>query len=252
MDIIITILVLIIIFAVMYNYFTADCIINKNIFEAFTQDSDVHSEFQKSVQKCNLDNINIDDLVIIKREPVDIKLINENIKKKSFMFTDDEIKSYQNPNQIYNVKNNDIKNISEKFYVTCKNDATYNYSNNIIEDDITEYTNLEKKLYESVEETNKIDCENIKNLIFNKTNNRPKYMNNYYWDIYGNRIESELIDYYADYNTNINTIQEKECIPVVTKKGQSDFIIPDQYNTEKYLTNAYNIDYSRIINPYTY
>jgi hypothetical protein len=79
----------------------------------------------------------------------------------------------------------------------------------------------------------------------------PKYLKNYYLDIYGNRIESNLTDYFADYYTNINIDKPKEAIPVTTLKGNSNFIIPDQYSIQNYFTNAYNVDWSRIVNPYT-
>lgn len=34
--------------------------------------------------------------------------------------------------------------------------------------------------------------------------------------------------------------------------GNSNFIIPDQYNYDNKFTNAYNIDWNRIINPIGY
>jgi hypothetical protein len=70
-------------------------------------------------------------------------------------------------------------------------------------------------------------------------------------DIYGNKVESNLLDYFSDYYTNINNDKDDKSIPVKTLIGKPNFIIPDQYNIEKYLTNAYNVDWSRIVNPYT-
>ena len=60
-----------------------------------------------------------------------------------------------------------------------------------------------------------------------------------------------MTDYFADYYTNINTKDPKEAIPVDTLKGNSNFIIPDQYHIQNKFTNAYNIDWSRIVDPYT-
>jgi len=95
--------------------------------------------------------------------------------------------------------------------------------------------------------------------------NNPRYLKNYYLDIFGNNVESNLSDYFANYQTIINDndykctkfkngkckMQLSSCVPVKTTKGNNNMIIPDQYDTNKYLTNAYNIDWSRIINPNT-
>ena len=65
-----------------------------------------------------------------------------------------------------------------------------------------------------------------------------------------NKIKSELKDYINDYQIQIdndNNISQK--VDIV--KTNTGFIIPDQYPTLKYQTNAYNIDWSRIQNPLT-
>ena len=48
------------------------------------------------------------------------------------------------------------------------------------------------------------------------------------------------------FNDNNNEGQKVNII-----KGKSNFIIPNQFDTLKYQTNAYNIDWNRIINPMT-
>ena len=58
-------------------------------------------------------------------------------------------------------------------------------------------------------------------------------------------------DYITAYNTTIDETNAKKCLPVKTLKGKNNFIIPNQYDYEKYWTNAYNVDYSRVINPMT-
>ena len=65
-----------------------------------------------------------------------------------------------------------------------------------------------------------------------------------------NRIQSNLKDYINDYQIQIDD-NEKICQKVDSVKTKSGFIIPDQYPTLKYQTNAYNIDWGRIQNPWT-
>ena len=124
---IIKIILLIIILILLYNYVNS---IDPNV--------------QKEQFTCDLDKLNIDDLVILNRNPEYIKYINQLIDDKSFMFTDEQLKVLKNPNQFYNVNQSngsnpgDTKNISYKIYNTCKdqidtvvNTIDGNFSNNI-------------------------------------------------------------------------------------------------------------------------
>jgi hypothetical protein len=51
----------------------------------------------KQGYKCNLDKLDIDDLVIINRSPEYIKYIDKLIDDKSFLFTDEQLKVLKNP-----------------------------------------------------------------------------------------------------------------------------------------------------------
>lgn len=239
---IIKIILLIVILVFIYNYIVS-----------------LDPEVKKESFKCDLDKLDIDELVIINRSPEYIKYIDKLIDKKNFMFTDEEIKVMKNPNQFYHVaeKSGDVSNISNKFYTTCKDqidtpvDKTIEYFDDLSSEELLElysskeYNNIIKKFEQNIKNTIKPDCVNT--CVFSD----PKYLKNYYLDIYGNNVQSNLIDYFADYYTNINKEDPKECIPVETLKGQSNFIIPDQYTIQKYLTNAYNVDWSRVVNPNT-
>ena len=78
---------------------------------------------------------------------------------------------------------------------------------------------------------------------------------NYYYDVYGNRIKSKMTDYISAYNTLINSgmgnHDDSVCLPVTTMKGNDDFVIPQMYNYDSTLSDAYNVDWTRIINPNT-
>ncbi len=217
--------------------------------------------YQKNISKenfdCELDKLNIDDLVIINRSPEYSKLIKKLIDEKSFIFTDEQLKVLNNPNQFYNVKNDNVKNISEMFYRNCKDNIdtpvnkTVEYFDNLTPDEqleltsSNEYNKIVQKLQENIARTTKPDCVN------SCVMSDPKYLKDYYLDLYGNRVNSSLTDYFADYYTSINSKEQKECIPVETLIGKNNFIIPDQYSIQKYFTNAYNVDWSRVVNPYT-
>ena len=71
------------------------------------------------------------------------------------------------------------------------------------------------------------NCTNIgvlkNNIPFSKN-----YLKNYYKDLYGNRVEAELIDYFTAYYTLINS-DDNIGLPVNTQIGHSNFIIPEQY-----------------------
>jgi hypothetical protein len=77
------------------------------------------------------------------------------------------------------------------------------------------------------------------------------YLNNYYYDIFGNQVQASLTDYYTNYYSTINDKKSKNCTKVNIIPKDNNFIIPDQYNNQKHMTNAYYIDYSKIIDPRT-
>jgi len=201
-------------------------------------------------QKCDLENFNIDDAVIINRSPEYSKLINKEIDNKEFLFTKKQLDILKNKQQIYEKKGNNITNISEKIFDTCKNDIDYyndDYTPNIINNYDNQFTNnIIKDLEKDISNTIKPNCYNTEIL------NDEKYLNDYYLDVFGNNIKSDLKNYFANYYTTINKSNDNKTIPVTTQIGKSDFLLPDQFNTEKEFTNAYNINWNRIINPLTY
>ncbi len=206
---------------------------------------------------CKIEDIDLDELVIINRNPEYIKLIDKLIDEKKFIFTDEQLKILKNPNQFYQVKDGVVTNVSELFYRDCANQLDSVSGTNT---EFFENLNDDEKLdLVASKEYNKILTEfkkNIANTLPPDTTNSavlsdPKYLKNYYLDLYGNNVKSDLIDYYTAYYTTINKENMKDCLPVETLIGKPNFIIPDQYNILKYLTNAYNIDWSRIVNPNT-
>lgn len=209
--------------------------------------------FKKNM--CKIDNFNIDDLVIIKRTPEYSRLINKLIDDKSFIFNESQLKSLKNPQQIFKLSNdkNDITNISDMVYNDCMSDIKEQFSNNNENNDIynnDQYNNIKSQLENDIKNIIEPNCTNVKVL----QNNIPfskNYLKNYYKDLYGNRVEADLKDYFIAYYTLINE-NDNVGIPVNTQIGHSNFIIPDQYNYDSKLTNAYNIDWSRIINPLGY
>lgn len=222
----------------------------------------------KCVSKLN--NVNIDDMVIIKRTPEYSRLINSIIQDKKFIFDDEQLKILNNSQQIYNIDNLpntniedlNISNISDLFYNECSNELDKNtefFSNST---NFTNPTNLDIKIsadkeYNKILNQYKTDilntidptCDNI-GVLKNNIPFAKNYLKNYYKDIYGNQIQADLADYFSAYYTLINN-DDNIGFPVNTLIGKSNFIIPDQYNYEKYLTNAYNIDWNRVINPIT-
>ena len=215
--------------------------------------------YNLSQKKCQLENFNIDDLIVIKRTPEYSKLINKLIDEKSFIFNEDQLKSLKNPQQIFKLSNNnqDIKNVSDIVYIDCnkeleffKNSNTYDYLDNNIDTSDNDYEQIKNKLKKDISIITEPNCTNIgvlkNNIPFSKN-----YLKNYYKDLYGNRVEADLSDYFTAYYTLINS-DDNVGLPVNTQIGHSNFIIPDQYNYDNKFTNAYNIDWSRIINPIGY
>ena len=215
------------------------------------------NKINKKNFECKVDEIDLDDLVIINRNPEYIKLIDKLINDKKFMFTDEQLKILKNPNQFYEVKDGKIKNVSSVFYRDCVNELDSvtgqktEFFENLNDDDkldlvsSKEYNKIVDEFKKKIADTLPPDTTNSAVL------SDPKYLKNYYLDFYGNNVKSDLIDYYTAYYTTINNENQKECLPVDTLIGKPDFIIPDQYNLVKYLTNAYNVDWSRVVNPNT-
>ena len=232
-----------------------------------------YRQAQREETLCNLENFSIDNMHIIKRDPYYQKLINKMIDEKAFLFTDKELNVLKNRFQFYNVKDGKIQNISNIILSNCKNnfdsmdkpdntlytekeleDIKYQVYNNDI------YTKLLKKFDDDITSPPDPTCTNLE---FMDKNPR---LNNYYLDVWGNNIISTPKDYMANYYTTINKDDSKECVPVKTIKGNSNFIIPDpyinftpfqgpiqnaEYNNENHSTNIWNIDNERIINPLT-
>lgn len=239
------------------------------IYDLFNQ------QYLKEHLKCDLNDYDIDNLVVIKRTPEYSKLIDGLIDEKSFIFSDKQLNVLKNPQQIFDVKKNsnisndngnklDISNISDTVYINCKNQLknnTFDFNNNVNDVNREKFNNLidvSSKEYIDIKNMLKND---IKQLIgpncFNTgvlKQNMPlikNYLKNYYQDLYGNKIDADLSDYFTAYYTLINN-DDNIGLPVDTLIGNSNFIIPDQYKYDSHLTNAYNIDWNRIINPVGY
>ena len=208
-----------------------------------------------NTHKCQIENFDIDNMVVTKRTPEYSKLINNLVDEKSFIFTDEQIKVLKNPQQIFNVTNNsnDITNISDIIYTDCKgnldNQVNQNYNDELIDVSDNEYNNIQKMLKYDINELIGPNCSNIG--VLNDIPPNKNYLKNYYQDLYGNKIEANLSDYFSAYYTLINE-NDNVGLPVNTLLGHSNFIIPDQYKYVNKLTNAYNIDWERIINPIGY
>ena len=201
----------------------------------------------------NLGDQDIDNLFVIQRGREYSNYINNLYDDKKILFSDKELADLKQNAQIYNISDiNNFKNITVPITdaLTIKNDNLSNYNdfsdnNDLIKDSNLEYANIINNMQKDIDRKIPLSCNDVAIL------NNPRYLKNYYLDIFGNNIESNLSDYFADYQTNINKNNKYEAIPVKTNKGNSNMIIPDQYETNKYITNAYNVDWSRIINPNT-
>lgn len=210
----------------------------------------------KSENYCNLD---IDNTKIIRRGKSYEKMINNLVDTKKGLFNEQEIDIMKNKNQYYDITDkNNIKNISQKVYGDCKgkySTALHDYEN-ISDEDKNKLISM-PNLYEKI--VNNLD-EEISYASSYKDKNIPvleneEYLRDYYFDIFGNKINSDLKDYFANYYLTIDNKygeEPKEAIKVKVTEGNSDFIIPNQYNRTKHMTNAYNVDWTRIINPMTY
>ena len=205
---------------------------------------------------------NLDDIVVINRNPEQQKLVSELLDDKKLLYSKDEINILNNKIKFYNVKDGKITNISQNI-IDYENNNTMNPLNESnIFNMVSTKINNDNLSQSTIDKLNKIstvpsfqsnktstinNCDDIALSDYSCSNN----LNNYYRDIYGNTIKSSMNDYISAYNTTIDETNAKKCIPVKTLKGKNDFIIPNQYDFEKYWTNAYNVDYSRVINPLT-
>jgi hypothetical protein len=259
------------------------CII---IYWVVVQIQNYENSIYSSDHFCNLENFDIDKIHIIKRDEDYQKLINKLIDEKRFIFTDEEIKILKNKFQIYNITPTDIQNITKIIMLNCKNnlntlennnkltpeeyeDVKYNILNNFEYDRILGNFSQEEKTF------NDLNCSNTN---FLKCNNQE----NYYYDLYGNNIISNTKQYMSNYYSTINSTDKEFCVPVTTvrkikpsgyninqlpltdqpyfsnnfdiqplNEKYTDYIIPIQYNNDIEQTNIYNIDNSRVINPYS-
>lgn len=208
-------------------------------------------------KKCIMKNTDIDDIYVIKRTPEYLKMINNMIDEKKFLLDNNELNIIKKPQQIFKLSDNNknIVNISKNIYEDCKTDININDFNDITSDNNIDTSDDEyNKIYNLLkDDIQNITTPNESNIAILK-NNLPfskNYLKNYYKDFYGNIITSNLSDYFSAYYTLIDA-DDKYGFPVKTKIGKSNFIIPDQYKNESNFTNAYNIDWSRIINPIGY
>lgn len=198
-------------------------------------------------------NLNMDKIKIIRRGESYSKMLDDLINKKKVLFNDKQIKIMKNKNQYYDISNDDIKNISYKIYNNCKKNFSSEIGDNI---PITkkkyknrEYDAIMDNLNKEIKNSSSYDGNGITVL------ENENYLKNYYIDIFGDRVQSNLDDYFANYYLTIDDDYgeiPKEVIKVNVVKGNNNFIIPNQYNNNKHMTNAYNVDWSRIINPITY
>jgi hypothetical protein len=237
-------------------------------------------------KQCNMENFDIDKMHIIKRDPEYQRLINNLINEKRYIFTDEELKILKNKFQIYNVTDKDIQNITKIMLSNCKDkldtsnndyiltpeefeEVKYNILNNV------QYSKILRDMETDEKDFYDLDCENTK---FLQCNNQK----NYYYDLFGNNIISDTKQYLANYYSTINSDNEEYCVPVKTVRVKkpdaynindlpitdkpdfvnrfgiqpldekyTDYIIPIQYYDDIQQTNIYNVDNSRIINPYT-
>lgn len=217
-----------------------------------------NKEYSLSHQKCQMENFDIDDIVVIKRTPEYSNLIDNIVDEKSFIFNDQQLKVLKNPQQIFEVKSGNntenIKNISDIVYTNCKgkfdNQVNNDFTDNPIDVSDNEYIQIKNMLKNDINQITEPNCFNT-GVLNSNIPNVKNYLKNYYQDIYGNKIDANLSDYFTAYYTLINQ-DNNDGLPVNTMIGHSDFIIPDQYKFDSKLTNAYNIDWSRIINPISY
>jgi hypothetical protein len=200
--------------------------------------------------KCNLD---IDNLYIYDRDKTYNKYINKVIdNNNNINYTKEEIEIMKNKHQFYNL--DDKKNISNLVLGECKNSygggdkistydigggSYYGYNSNVtggFNSDIKEmkgYGDVKGAMIDKG--IDKSTCDHN--------------LDNYYYDLSGNNIKSTLQQYRKDDNDS--------CIPItytnenIKDTVKSSMIIPNTYNINKDLTNAYDVNWSKVLNPLT-
>lgn len=170
-------------------------------------------------------------------------------KKKNVQINDIEI--VERPAEIEKIVDkfnfiNPSQNNKFQFYVNKEN-ITNDILNNNINPIImaSNNTNPSKNVIDNVLKPAHFTLDDVQ-VLKNKN-----YLKNFYYDLHGNRIQSTLKDYFVNYDTTIDDEDDSKCVKVDIIKKNSGFIIPNQYPTLKYQTNAYNVDWTRIINPLT-
>jgi hypothetical protein len=235
--------------------------------------SDTEGTFGSN-SKCNLD---IDNLYILDRNKEYSKYINKLINNNdNINYTEDEIKIMKNKHQFYNINNNN--NISNLVLGECKNsygdgdaEGTFGGSEDVNVDMEGGYdvgggsyyginSNVSGGYNSDIKASIKgagtyskgalgtIGSAGSVGLMNNDECINDGYLTDYYYDLEGNNIKSTLKEY-------INSDENNKCEPVKYNKvgngSGSSMIIPDQYDINKNLTNAYDIDWSKVINPLT-
>ena len=206
--------------------------------------------------KCNLD---IDNLYIYDRDKTYNKYINKVIdNNNNINYTKEEIEIMKNKHQFYNL--DDKKNISNLVLGECKNSygggdkistydigggSYYGYNSNVtggFNSDINEmkgYGDVKGAMIDKGDKGDKSTCDHN--------------LDNYYYDLLGNNIKSTLQQYRKDDDKSNND----SCIPItytnenIKDTVKSSMIIPNTYNINKDLTNAYDVNWSKVLNPLT-
>lgn len=250
--------------------------IKKNYREAYTMSDRNDTGGSGDSGKCNLD---IDNLYILDRNKEYSKYINKLIdNNNNINYTDDEIKIMKNKHQFYNINNND--NISNLVLGECKDsygaEGTfgdgYGYGAEDIDVNVSMkggydvgggsyyginsnvsggYNSDIKPSIKGAGTYSKGALETIgtvgfAGLIDNDECITNGYLTDYYYDLEGNNIKSTLKEY-------VNSDENNICEPVKYNKdgSGSSMIIPDLYDINKNLTDAYDVNWSDVINPLT-
>jgi hypothetical protein len=251
-EIILFLVVIIIICACQYNH----------------KKSNKSEPFKKSNDKCNLD---IDNLYIYDRDKNYNKYIGKVIdENNNINYSKEEIEIMKNKHQFYNL--DDKKNISNLVMGKCKNSygdgsydiggGSYDIGSGSTDIDVSSYdlgggsyygynSNVSGGFNSDIDEV--MGYGDVKGSLIENENKNEKgicdyNLNNYYYDLKGNNIKSTL----QEYRKNINN--SDECIPITytnEPKKNSDMIIPNTYDINKDLTNAYDVNWSKVLNPLT-
>ena len=210
-------------------------------------------------EKCNLD---IDNLYIYDRDKNYNNYINKVIdNNNNINYSKEEIEIMKNKHQFYNLNNKN--NISNLVLGECKN--SYGYGGGGGSNIIGTYdigggsyygynSNVTGGFNSDINETEGYG--DIKGSIIKKNNINEKglcdnNLDNYYYDLEGNNIISTMQEYR---NNSTSTSTSNKCIPVTTTPPTtttSDMIIPNTYNINKDLTNAYDVNWQKVLNPLT-